>query len=123
MRLIIAGGRTFTNLALMTEKLDALLVYTTEPVTIISGTANGADKLGEQYARLRGYEVEQYPAQWDVYGRSAGYKRNEQMAGVATACVVFWDGESKGSKHMIDLATKRKLQLRVIQYGAHRSTP
>lgn len=116
MRLIIAGGRTFTNLALMTEKLDHLIHKTDEPITVISGTARGADQLGEKYAELRGYEVEQYPAQWDVYGRSAGYKRNEQMAGVATHCVVFWDGHSRGSKHMIDLAQTHGLELRVVRY-------
>ena len=116
MRLIIAGGRTFTNLALMTEKLDELIDVTDEAITVISGTARGADQTGEAYAELRGYEVERFPAQWEVYGRSAGYKRNAQMADIATHCVVFWDGQSRGSKHMIDLATTKGLELRVVRY-------
>jgi len=116
MRVIIAGGRDFNDFDGMIVKLDALFSVTDEGVTVISGTANGADKLGERYADFRGYEIERYPAQWDVYGRSAGYKRNEQMAGIASHCVVFWDGQSRGSKHMIDIAKREGLELRVIKY-------
>lgn len=117
MKVIIAGGRDFKDIEMMTAKLDALFINTTDdPITIISGTAVGADRMGELYAALRGYEVERYPAEWGKYGKSAGYKRNEQMAALATHCVVFWDGKSKGSKHMIDIAGNHKLNLRVISY-------
>ena len=116
MRVIIAGGRTFTNFDLMITTLDELFVKTDEPITVISGTARGADQTGERYADLRGYDVERYPAQWDKYGRSAGYKRNAQMADRATHCVVFWDGKSRGSKHMINLAQQKGLELRVVRY-------
>ena len=120
MRLIIAGGRTFTNLDMMITELDRMITFTNDdPLTIISGTARGADECGERYAAHRGLDLERYPAQWDVYGRSAGYKRNEQMANIATHCVVFWDGQSRGSKHMIDIATKKGLVVRVIRYHAH----
>jgi len=127
MRLIIAGGRTFHSLDLMIDKVDEFLsddefVVNRDDaalITIISGTARGADQTGERYAALRGYSVERYPAQWDVYGRSAGYKRNEQMAKIATHCIVFWDGQSRGSKHMLDLATKHGLEVRVVRYHSH----
>ena len=116
MRLIIAGGRDFTNLDLMTSKLDWILKDVDQEVTIISGTARGADQTGEAYAELRGYEVARYPAEWNRYGKSAGYKRNEQMAETATHCVVFWDGQSRGSKHMIDIAKREGLPLRIVHY-------
>ena len=119
MRLIIAGGRDFDSLQMMVAKLDALINVTMERIVIISGTARGADSMGEQFAKLKGFHCEQYPAQWDKYGRSAGYKRNEQMADQATHCVVFWDGKSRGSKHMIDIAKKKGLELRVIRYTNH----
>ena len=120
MRLIIAGGRTFTDLDMMTEKLDALInLDVGEKLVIISGTARGADHTGERYAALRGYEVERYPAEWALYGRSAGYRRNEQMANTGTHCAVFWDGQSRGSKNMIDLAQQHGLELRIIRYIDH----
>jgi hypothetical protein len=46
----------------------------------------------------------------------AGYLRNIQMAEVADAVVVFWDGESRGTKMMIDIAKDYDLSLRVIKY-------
>ena len=120
MRLIIAGGRDFNSLDLLTERMDFLLKETTEQVVIISGTAAGADRVGEQYAADKGYLVERYPAQWDKFGKSAGYKRNQQMADQADAVVVFWNGKSYGSKHMIDIAKKMGLNLRIVRYTNHK---
>ena len=85
-------------------------------VEIVSGTAAGADTLGERYAQEKGYEVKKFPAQWDLYGKSAGYKRNQQMAEYADGLIAFWDGKSKGTKHMIDIANKMGLKVRVIRY-------
>ena len=116
MKVIIAGGREFTDLSLMSKKMDTFLSQITEPITIVSGTARGADSTGELYAGHRGYEVIKMPANWDKHGKSAGYIRNEAMASVADACVVFWDGRSKGTGHMINLANNRKLLVRVIRY-------
>jgi len=114
-RVIVAGGRGFNNYPLMKERLNVLLANQPE-VTIISGTAAGADRLGERYAEERELPVERYPAQWDLHGKAAGYKRNQQMAEVADALVAFWDGQSRGTKHMIDIATKIGLAVRVVRY-------
>lgn len=115
IRLIVAGSRNFKDYNLLKSKLDHLLKDTSE-VEIVSGTANGADKLGERYAKENNYPVKQFPADWDAYGKAAGYKRNKQMAEYATHCVCFWDGVSKGTKSMIELAKQHKLILRVINY-------
>ena len=117
--LIVAGGRTFTNYDLLNRALSRLLSdkLRTHNVRIVSGTARGADQLGERFAALKNLEVISCPADWDTHGKSAGYKRNAYMASIADACVVFWDGQSRGSKHMIDLATK-SIPTRVITYHA-----
>jgi hypothetical protein len=117
MKLIIAGSRSFNDYNLLKEKIIALLANTDyNNVTIISGKAKGADSLGEKFAIEHGIKVESKPALWDTYGKSAGYIRNEEMAKCATHCVVFWDGSSKGSMHMINLAKDYNLQLRVIMF-------
>ena len=115
----MAGSRGFDNYVVLTRWLDKLFINKkdTHEITIISGGARGADKLGERYAKEHGYKVLVMPAEWDKYGKSAGYRRNEDMAKIATACVIFWDGESKGSKHMFDLAKKYDLVTRLINYG------
>lgn len=114
-KVIVAGTRTFNDYELLKSKLDFYLKDKTN-IEIVSGCANGADKLGERYAKERGYKIKHFPADWDRYGRKAGPIRNEQMVKYADACVVFWDGDSKGSKNLIDLAIKYGLQLKVVKY-------
>ncbi len=116
MKVIIAGGRTFNDYNLM---LNSVFVNDSEIKTIqevVSGTAGGADRLGERLAKEHGYKLTQFPANWDKFGKSAGYKRNEEMAKYADALIAFWDGQSKGTKHMIDLAKKHNLKIMVINY-------
>lgn len=115
-KVIVAGTRTFDDYNLLRDKLDKLLVLLNGNIEIVSGGAKGADTLGEKYAKMKGYRLTRKEADWETNGKSAGYIRNEEMAKYADKCVVFWDGESKGTKHMIDLAKKNGLEVRVIRY-------
>lgn len=116
-KIIVAGSRGFNDYDLLEKELTKILWgKSTRSTMIVSGTARGADKLGELYAKNHGCEVALFPAEWDKYGKSAGYRRNADMAKFADACVVFWDGISKGTKHMIDLANKEGLELHIIKY-------
>lgn len=65
---------------------------------------------------MRGLPVDEFRADWDTHGKSAGYKRNSQMADHADMLIAFWDGKSKGTKHMIDLARAKKLIVKVVKY-------
>jgi len=114
MRVIIAGSRGFNSIDHMSTFMKCLTI--TSDTVVISGTARGADQLGEKWANLNGYSVERYPAEWSKYGRSAGYKRNELMATKADTLVAFWDGKSRGTKHMIDLARKHGLTVHISHY-------
>ena len=62
-----------------------------------------------------GLKVEKYPANWEKYGKSAGPKRNEEMANKCDYVICFWDGKSKGTKSMIDFAKKYKKPIRIIK--------
>jgi hypothetical protein len=115
MKVIIAGSRQFVDYKLLKENVDEFREEH-EIDTIISGTARGADTLGEEYARLHNIDVIKMPANWREYGKRAGYLRNEQMAEVADACICFWDGDSRGTKHMIDIARRMNLILKVVIY-------
>ena len=116
-KVIIAGGRDFNNYELLKEKCDYYLSHLdTCNIVIISGHARGADTLGEKYAKEKGYEIESHPADWNKYGKSAGYKRNVEMADVASAAICFWNGKSKGTKHMIDIAKEKGIPVKVVRY-------
>jgi len=116
--IIIAGSRDFNDYEKLKEVCDYMLSKKKEThnIIIISGGARGADKLGEQYAKERGYVLQQYPANWDKDGKMAGFIRNVEMATVADACICFWDGKSKGTKHMIETARKKKLKTKVVLF-------
>ena len=118
-RVIVAGSRTFDNYPLLCEKLDYLLSEKKKAgaaITIVCGMAKGADLLGAEYASAHGYNIAEFPAQWEIYGRRAGPVRNEQMAQNADALIAFWDGKSRGTESMIHLAEKYKLKVRIIRY-------
>jgi len=117
MKIIIAGGREFNDLNLMTKKMDLFLSKSTHmDIEIVSGKANGADSLGEEYAKLRKYKIAEFPADWDKFGKGAGFKRNTEMAEYADALIAFWDGNSRGTMHMINIAKKKGLQVKVVGY-------
>jgi hypothetical protein len=115
MKIIIAGSRGFDDYETLCRICDHML-QNQKVVEIVSGAARGADKLGECYAKDRGYPVRQFFANWDKFGKSAGYIRNEEMARCADALIVFWDGVSKGTKHMIDLAKKYGLKIKIYRF-------
>lgn len=115
-KVVVAGGRDFNDYELLKETLNYLLQKKLPDVEIVSGAARGADSLGERYAQEYNLSIHRKPADWDRYGKSAGYRRNAEMAKYADAAVCFWDGKSRGTKHMIDLAEKEGLQVKVIKY-------
>jgi len=114
MKIIIAGSRNFNDYNLLKSSCDNLLTQFTN-IEIVSGTARGADKLGERYAREKGYDIKQFPANWNL-GKSTGYIRNDEMAQYSDMLIAFWDGTSKGTKHMIDLANKRGIKVEIVNY-------
>ena len=116
MKIIIAGGRDFTDYEKLYIECDNIL-QDLNTIEIVSGAYYiGADKLGEQYAKERGYKITRFPANWNKYGKAAGPKRNEQMANYADALIAFWDGKSRGTKNMIQLAKSRRLKVKICYY-------
>lgn len=117
-RVIVAGSRNITSKDLIFKKLDYLLaekIKAGEAIQIISGGACGVDKIGEEYAAARGFSCKRFPADWETFGKRAGYLRNCQMANNADALIAFWDGKSPGTRHMIQIATSRQLQTRIVK--------
>lgn len=113
--LIIAGGRDFNDFELLKRRVDHIVGG--KPVfNLICGMARGADMLGYRWAKERGTNVIRCPANWNLYGKKAGYNRNIEMAMISTHLIAFWDGQSKGTAHMIEIAKLNKLESRIIRY-------
>ena len=123
-KIIIAGSRDFHDYELLKMETNkfideyraTLIAIDDSPISIISGHARGADKLGEQYAQEYNHFCYVMPADWEKYGKRAGYLRNASMAKEANALIAFWDGQSRGTYHMIELAKKENLKIKVVKY-------
>ena len=109
MRTIIAGSRGITEYR---ELQRALVACGWRPTVVLSGTARGVDKLGEQWAFANAVPCELYPADWGAHGRRAGMLHNIRMAERAEALIALWDGVSRGTKQMIAVARARTLRAR-----------
>ena len=96
---IIAGSRTIIDYDIVLEAIEESGYDITR---VISGTAPGVDSLGELWAMKHGIPYDRMPANWNKYGKRAGFIRNKEMAMVADCAVVIWDGKSRGSSNMID---------------------
>lgn len=104
MKIAIVGSRSFNDYALMKEVIDnykekSAVVFS----AVVSGGARGADSLGERYAEENGLEKIIFKADWNKYGKRAGFIRNVDIIKNCDICFAFWDGESHGTKHDIDL--------------------
>lgn len=117
-RIIVAGSRDFTDYSRLCSRLDEIIADIHDEIEIVSGHARGADSLGERYARENGLKIAVFPANWDLYGKSAGVIRNQQMLDYASKetplVVAFWDGCSRGTLDMIKRA--RKAEIKTLIY-------
>ena len=118
MKMIVAGSRTIgyhivnNNTKDHVEEISKVFALLNGSYNkciineVVSGTALGADELGEMWAIDHDIPIKRFKPDWKQHGKAAGPIRNKQMAEYADAAIVFWDGSSKGSKNMIDTMKK-----------------
>lgn len=117
VKVIVAGGRDFDDYQMVTEKMCIIEeLHHDQGIIVISGGAKGADALGERWAREFGHSYDVMVAPWAKYGKAAGPIRNEQMAAIGNVLVAFWDGRSKGTRHMLGAAIRQGLEVHLFRY-------
>ena len=114
MKVIIAGGRDFTDSKYFMECINSCGIHITE---IVCGKAKGADTLGEILANSNDNLIlKEFPANWPLYGISAGHIRNKEMAEYADVLIAFRDGKSAGTHNMIKIAKELNLEIKIYNY-------
>lgn len=111
MKTIIAGSRTITDYAAIEAAVTASGFTITQ---VVSGCARGVDCLGEQWGYAHDVPIARFPADWKRYDKLAELIRNKEMAVYADALIAVWDGESRGTGHMIRTARERGLRVFVF---------
>lgn len=117
IRIVVAGSRGWDNYLVFQRTLSAILgTANRKEIQLVSGMArSGADRLVQRFNQEEmPNPLAEFPADWDTHDKRAGYIRNEAMAKYSTHLIAFWDGQSKGTKHMIDLAKKHGLYVKVV---------
>lgn len=112
MKVIVAGSRDIVSYRPVKEAYSESAFIASE---IVSGGARGVDTSAVTLASHLNVPITFFYAEWDKYGKSAGYKRNQQMAEYADALIAIWDCQSKGTKHMIDIMTKLNKPIEVYK--------
>lgn len=122
MRVLVCGGRDFNDPALVEATLGAIHRKRGIEV-VITGGALGADRLGERWAEANGIAWIQYPAQWELYGKSAGPRRNELMLreGKPDGVVAFPGGA--GTAHMVRIAKAAGVKVWEVKESASAIKP
>lgn len=119
-KIIIAGGRDFADYSLLEFEVKKFIVENNLqlPIEIVSGHARGADTMGERFAHKYKLDLKIFPADWDKYGNRAAPIRNEEMAKYCELqyAIIFWDGQSRGSKNMIERSVNHKLIYKIVKY-------
>lgn len=122
-RLIVAGMRDWSDRRAVFARLDVILRLRPNLILVHGACPTGADAIADRWARRRGVKAERHPANWAVYGKRAGPRRNEAMARLgADFCLLFWDGKSRGTGSMNRLARRFEIPIwcvrpRSIQRG------
>lgn len=119
VKVIVAGTRTFDDYALLCRKLDKLLnKWTSDEIIIVSGTARGADLLGEKWAYDGGATtVKRFHPEIDRYGVPKAYfVRNQEMVDYADRAIFFWNGRSPGTMDCINRAKRKGMKVKIIHY-------
>ena len=118
LRVIIAGSRDMEDGSLLVSCIAQSGLDIREVVS--GGCFRGVDLLGERWAKARKIPIAPFPADWLKHGRAAGPIRNSEMARYADALIALWDGESTGTKDMIDKAKAKKLKVVVFTVKGRR---
>ena len=117
VKVAIVGSRTFNSYDDVNTVMSTFISSNDVTITeIVSGGAKGADALGERYAEIHNIPTKIYYADWKKFGRRAGPIRNVDIINRCDACVAFWDGESHGTKHDINLCREKHKLCIIFNY-------
>ena len=106
IKLMICGSRVITDEQFVFNIIDEYVAKLPDDVIVIEGEAYGVDLIAKKWAITHNKQIMSFPAQWDKYGKSAGFRRNYDMVEACDQCLIFWNGQSKGTKHDIELCKK-----------------
>lgn len=120
VNVMVCGSRTIIDKEWIFSQIEQFWYWNLacySDMTLIEGEARGVDKISKEYAENNEWGVKSFPADWNKFGKSAGYIRNEEMVKACDCCLILWDGKSKGTAHDIKLCEKHNKPYQVVIYN------
>lgn len=118
-RVLITGSRAWVRESTIHRALDAVIHQWGTNVIIVHGTARGADTIAGDYARSKGLRVEEHPADWNKYGKRAGYVRNAEMVTLdADVVLAFVINNSAGAMSTVKMAENKNMTIKIYREWA-----
>ena len=133
MKVIVAGSRSIVDYTLVKHIIEAVAKKNEVAISeIVSGMANGVDKMAARWARRNDIPLKKFPANWQdmsepchvklnkyghPYNALAGFNRNALMAEYSDVLIAIWDGVSKGTMDMVKRAREKGLLVFVLREG------
>ena len=114
MRTIIAGSRSITNYE---EVKKYLYVYREDISKVLCGCAKGVDEIRKQFAYEYTIPIEYYPADWNKYGKQAGFIRNQDIIDNCDGVIAFWDEKSNGTRDSLNKAKNQNKPIKIIKFS------
>ncbi len=116
-RMIVAGDRCIRDRGIALTKIEALTrrISTLPGFEIVLGVEQKSGSVVAEWARQAGFTTTAFPIEPDRYGKAAASIRNQQMAWYATHLIAFWDGKHPSVCHMIEMARREKLHVRIVR--------
>lgn len=111
-KVAVVGSRDFPSQYMV----ERVIYELPKSCIIVSGGARGVDTWAEQVAKYHGRDTEIFYPEWQKYGKSAGYVRNNIIVSSCDILIAFWDGKSRGTKHSINLANYMKKPCIIVRY-------
>lgn len=116
MKLAVVVSRNFDNYQLLERELYTLCYIAYNIEYLISGSTEGVDLLAEKFSNEHTMPIKVFKPDWDKYGKSAEFKRNQQIVDACDMVLVFWDGKSKRTQDVINKAKKAKKPTFIIYF-------
>jgi hypothetical protein len=113
VRVLVCGGRDYNHAYRVHHALQQL----PSDAVIVAGGARGADTLAEHSALALGMQVEVYYANWELFGKSAGVRRNQEMLDSGIDYVIAFEG-GRGTADTVRRAEKRGIKVYFPDQGA-----
>lgn len=122
IKLMVCGSRSIDDEQCVFSLIDACVkMLNAEDVIIIEGAARGVDLIAKKWATDHNKQIIEFPANWELYGKTAGFRRNYDMIAECDYCLIIWDGKSSGTKHDIDVCSKMNKPYKLVTVNTNES--